>query len=148
AASRLGVSPEVIDNTLYDAFGQRQVSTIYKRYNQHHVILEVDPEYLRDPSALDKIHVKSATGQMIPLSAVAHFQNSNAFLSVNHQGQFPAVTLSFNLPPGGSLGDATDLIKEAVADLHVPANVTGSFQGTAQVFQASLATMPILIIAA
>ena len=148
AAARLGVSLGDIDNTLYDAFGQRQVSTLYGRYNQHHVILEVDPRYLGDPSALNQIYVKSNKGQVVPLSSVAHFEKGNSYLSVNHQGQFPAVTISFNLPPGGSLGDATELINKAVADLHMPSSINASFQGTAQMFQASLSTLPVLILAA
>ncbi|MDB6152203.1 MAG: Cobalt-zinc-cadmium resistance protein CzcA [Chthoniobacteraceae bacterium] len=148
AAARFGVTTQTIDSALYDAFGQRQVSTIYKRYNQHYVILEISPEFLRDPSSLDKIYVKSETGRMVPLSSVARFEITNAFLSVNHQSQFPAVTLSFNLPPGGSLGQATELVNKAMAELHVPSTVRGSFQGTAQVFQASLSTVPILVLAA
>ena len=99
AASRLGVSPIAIDNTLYDAFGQRQVSILYRQYNQFHVILEVEPQYLLDPSALNQIYVRSTNGLLVPLAAVAKFKPSNTFLSVNHQGQFPAVTLSFNLAP-------------------------------------------------
>ena len=148
AAARLGVSPELIDNTLYDAFGQRQVSTIYEQYNQHHVILEVSPEYQLDPSSLNKIYVKSNTGQQVPLASVARFTTSNTSLSVNHQGQFPAVTISFNLLPGVSLGEATILIRNAAQELRMPSSVQGSFQGTAQVFQASLATMPLLLVAA
>ena len=148
AAARLGVTPEAIDNTLYDALGQRQVSTIYKRYNQHHVILEVDPQFQRDPSALRRIFVKSTTGAMVPLSSVATFKTSNAFLSVNHQAQFPAVTISFNLAPGVSLGAATELIQNVKRQLRMPGDIIGSFQGTAQVFQASLATMPLLLGAA
>jgi multidrug efflux pump subunit AcrB len=148
AAARLGVSPRDIDNTLYDAFGQRQVSTIYKRYNQHHVILELDPKFLRDPSSLQKIYVKSSTGQQIPLASVAKFKPANANLSVNHQGQFPAVTISFNLAPGVSLGQATEIIQKAAEELKMPARVQGSFQGTAQVFKASLVNLPLLIAAA
>jgi multidrug efflux pump subunit AcrB len=148
AASRLGVSPEAIDNTLYDAFGQRQVSTIYKRYNQHHVVLEVDPQFQREPSSLSRIFVKSTTGSMVPLSSLAHFQASNAYLSVNHQGQFPSVTISFNLASGISLGAATRLIENAKRELHMPGDIIGSFQGTAQVFQASLTSMPLLLGAA
>jgi hydrophobe/amphiphile efflux-1 (HAE1) family protein len=149
AAARLGVSLGDIDNTLYDAFGQRQVSTLYERYNQHHVVLELDPQFLLEPSSLDKIYVKSnKEGQMIPLGSVAHYEKGNAFLSVNHQGQFPSVTISFNLPPGGSLGDATVLINQAVAELHLPSSINASFQGTAQIFQASMSSMPLLIFAA
>ncbi|EEF57515.1 efflux RND transporter permease subunit, partial [Pedosphaera parvula] len=148
AAARLGVSPALIDNTLYDAFGQRQVSTIYQRYNQHHVVMEVNPEFLEDPKALEKIFVKSSTGRQVPLASVARFETGNTSLSVNHQGQFPAITLSFNLAPGVSLGEAKPVIEQAVRDIRMPGTVTGSFQGTAQVFQSSLATLPLLLAAA
>ena len=148
AASRLGVSPIAIDNTLYDAFGQRQVSTLYRQYNQFHVILEVEPQYLLDPSSLNQIYVRSTNGVLVPLAAVAKFKPSNTFLSVNHQGQFPAVTLSFNLAPGVSLGQATEAVEKAVEELRMPSSVLGSFQGTAQVFRASMANMPLLIAAA
>jgi multidrug efflux pump subunit AcrB len=149
AAARLGISPQVIDDTLYDAFGQRQVSTVYKRYNQHHVVLEVEPAYLESPDSLQKIFVKSSsTGRMVPLAALAKIQDINTYLSVNHQGQFPAVTVSFNLDPGTSLGQATDLIRQAARELNLPATVSGSFQGTAQVFQASLSSLPLLLAAA
>jgi hydrophobic/amphiphilic exporter-1 (mainly G- bacteria), HAE1 family len=148
AASRLGVSPIAIDNTLYDAFGQRQVSTMYKQYNQYHVILEVDPDLLQDPASLEKIYVKSTTGQQVPLASVASFKTSNTSLSVNHQGQFPAVTLSFNLAPGVALGQATAIIEKAVEELHMPSSVQGSFQGTAQVFRDSVSNMRLLVAAA
>jgi len=148
AAARLGVSPIAIDNTLYDAFGQRQVSTMYKQYNQFHVILEVEPNYLLDPSALNQIYVRSTNGFQVPLAAVAKFKPSNTFLSVNHQGQFPAVTLSFNLAPGVALGQATEVVERAVEELKMPSSVLGSFQGTAQVFRASMSNMPLLIAAA
>jgi HAE1 family hydrophobic/amphiphilic exporter-1 len=148
AAARLGVSPIAIDNTLYDAFGQRQVSTMYKQYNQFHVILEVEPNYLLDPSALNQIYVRSTNGFQVPLAAVAKFKLSNTFLSVNHQGQFPAVTLSFNLAPGVALGQATEVVERAVEELKMPSSVLGSFQGTAQVFRASMSNMPLLIAAA
>jgi hydrophobe/amphiphile efflux-1 (HAE1) family protein len=148
AAARLGISPIVIDNTLYDAFGQRQVSTMYRQYNQFHVILEVEPQYLLDPSSLNQIYVRSTNGVLVPLAAVAKFKPSNTFLSVNHQGQFPAVTLSFNLAPGVSLGQATEAVDKAVEELRMPPSVLGSFQGTAQVFRASMANTPLLIIAA
>jgi hydrophobe/amphiphile efflux-1 (HAE1) family protein len=147
-AARLGVSPAAIDNTLYDAFGQRQVSTLYKRYNQHHVVMEAEPGFLREPSSLDKIYVKSSTGKQIPLSVLAKFETSNANLEVDHQGQFPAITLSFNVATGTSLGDATRIIEETAQELHMPATVQGGFQGTAQVFQSSLANMPLLLAAA
>ena len=148
AAARLGVSPDLIDNTLYDAFGQRQVATLYEQYNQHHVILEVSPEYQLDPSSLSKIYVKSNSGQQVPLASVAKFTTSNTSLSVNHQSQFPAVTISFNLATGVSLGEAADLIQNAAQELRMPSSVQGSFQGTAQVFQATLTSMPLLILAA
>ena len=148
AAARLGISPAAIDNTLYDAFGQRQVSTLYRRYNQHFVVLEADPAFLADPGSLNKIYVKSGTGQLVPLSAVARFESGNAYLSVNHQGQFPAVTISFNLALGVSLGEATDAVQAIVDELHIPSSVQCSFQGTAQVFKASLASTPILVLAA
>ncbi len=148
AAGRLEVWPRAIDAVLYDSFGQRQVSTIYQRYNQHHVILEVLPELQRDPSALNKIYVPSAAGPPVPLASIAAFQSGNAFLSVNHQGQFPSVTFSFNLPQGVSLGQATDLIEQAKEELRMPASVNGSFQGSAQQFKASLADLPLLFAAA
>jgi hydrophobe/amphiphile efflux-1 (HAE1) family protein len=148
AASRLGVSPAAVDNTLYDAFGQRQVSTLYKRYNQHFVVLEAEPAFLKDPDSLNKIYVKSSTSNLVPLSAIARFQTTNTYLSVNHQGQFPAVTISFNLAPGASLGAATEAVQRVVDELHLPASVQGGFQGTAQVYKASQAGMPILVLAA
>jgi hydrophobe/amphiphile efflux-1 (HAE1) family protein len=147
-ASRLRVSLSAIDNTLYDAFGQRQVSTIYTPYNQHHLVLEADPKLQLDPSSLDKIYVRSANGQQVPLSSVARFKVSNTSLSVNHQGEFPAVTLSFNLAPGVALSQAADIIRQATQELHMPATVQGSFQGTAQQFQSSLQSMPWLVLAA
>jgi multidrug efflux pump subunit AcrB len=148
AASRLGVSPIDVDNTLYDAFGQRQVSTMYEQYNQHHVILEVDPKFQTDPAYLNKIYVKSTSGAMVPLAAVSKFQTTNAYLTVSHQGQFPAATISFNLAPGVSLGQATDIVDQVKRELDMPASINGSFQGTAQVFQQSLSSLPILIFAA
>ena len=148
AASRLGVSPIAIDNTLYDAFGQRQVSTLYQQYNQHHVILEVEPAFLQDPSSLRQIYVRSTNGVQVPLASVAKFKTENTFLSVNHQGQFPAVTISFNLAPNVALGQATEVIEAAVQELQIPSSVQGSFQGTAQMFRASMTNMPLLIAAA
>src|SRR5581483_10452919 len=132
------------DNTLYDAFGQRQVSTIYERYNQHHVILEVEPKFQEDPDSLGRIYVTSTNGAQVPLSAVAKFKDSNAYLSVNHQGQYPAVTISFNLAPGVALGQATETLQQAVDELKMPSTI----QGTAQVFKASLSNMPLLVAAA
>ncbi|MGO9527853.1 MAG: efflux RND transporter permease subunit, partial [Verrucomicrobiia bacterium] len=148
AASQLGVSPQTIDDTLYDAFGQRQVATLYEQYNEHYVVLEVDPKDQLEPSALNKIYVKSNTGKMVPLGSVARFETGNTSLSVNHQGQFPAVTLSFNLAPGVALGQATEIIQNVAREMRMPESVMGSFQGTAQVFQASLATLPLLLVAA
>jgi multidrug efflux pump subunit AcrB len=147
-ASRLGVSPIAIDNTLYDAFGQRQVSTMYRQYNQFHVVLEVEPQYLLDPSSLNQIYVRATNGVLVPLAAFAKFKPSNTFLSVNHQGQFPAATISFNLAPGVSLGQATEAVEKAVEELRMPSSVLGSFQGTAQVFRASMSNTPVLIAAA
>jgi multidrug efflux pump len=147
-ASRLGVTPQAIDETLYDAFGQRQVSTIYTALNQYHVVLEMDPQFLQGPQGLDVLRVRSTDGTLVPLSAFARYAPSTAPLQVNHQGQFPSVTISFNLPPGGSLGDAVDKIDAAESDLGLPASIRGSFQGTAQAFQDSLANQPILILAA
>jgi multidrug efflux pump subunit AcrB len=148
AASRLGISTSLIDETLYDAFGQRQVATIYTSSNQYKVVLEVDPKFQRDPTALSKIYIAGANGAQVPLSAVAHFGSKLEPLSVNHQGQFPAVTLSFNLAPGAALGPAVDKILALKEQLRMPATVVGSFQGTAQAFQASLSSMPLLVAAA
>jgi hydrophobe/amphiphile efflux-1 (HAE1) family protein len=148
AASRLGISPSLIDATLYDAFGQRQVATMYTSTNQYKVILEVDPKFQDDPTALSKIYVAGPNGAQIPLNAFAHFSSKLESLSVNHQGQFPAVTLSFNLAPGASLGPAVDKIQAAAAALRIPATIQGSFQGSAQAFKASLSSMPLLVAAA
>ncbi len=148
AAARLGVQLSAIDSTLYDAFGQRQVSTIYTDLTQHHVILEATPAYLLDPAALSRIYVKSSSATMVPLSSLAKVERSNFALSVNHQGQFPSVTISFNLEPGYSLGEATNDIDREMAALHLPAGIRGSFQGTARIFQESLAAEPLLILAA
>jgi multidrug efflux pump subunit AcrB len=148
AAARLGIQPQVVDNTLYSAFGQRQVSIIYTQQNQYHVILEVDPQFYLDPSSLDKIYVKSNSGNQVPLSTIAHFELVNTPLSINHQGQFPCVNISFDVAPGVSLGEATQLIERAKSELHMPSNIRGSFAGTAQVFKASMATMPWLFLAA
>ncbi len=147
-AARLEVSPAAIDQTLYDAFGERQVSVIYQKYDQFHVILQAQPQFLKNPDALQKIYVKSTTGQQVPLASVARFIMGNTYLSVNHQGQFPAATISFNLAPGVALGTATELIEKAKEELRMPTSVQGSFQGTAQVFQSSLANLPLLFGAA
>jgi hydrophobe/amphiphile efflux-1 (HAE1) family protein len=148
AASRLGVTLAQIDNTLYDAFGQRQVGIIYESLSQHHIVLEAVPQYQLDPSSLAKIFVQSRSGKMVPIGAVAKVERVNATLSVNHQGQFPAVTISFNLDEGYSLSDATAAIAEAANEMHMPGSIHGSFQGTAQVFEDSLASEPILILSA
>ena len=194
-ASRLGISPQLVDETLYDAFGQRQVSTLYTQLNQYHVVLETMPEFQNDPAKLNDIYVRSGAvaapstttnpnpnalvtvnssagappngpsagttngsanpapvavpnGAAVPLSTIAHFQPETSTLSVNHQGQFPVVTISFNLAPGASLGDATSAVEKAQHDLNMPASIQAAFQGTAASFQASLANEPILILAA
>ena len=147
-ASRLGVSFEAIDATLGDAFGQRQVSNIYMGLNQYHVVLEVLPEYQQSPDGLKSIYVASNTGKLVPLSAFAHFAPSNTALAVNHQGQFPSITISFNLAPGASLSDAVRDIQAAQREIGLPANVHANFQGTAQAYQASLASQPVLILTA
>ena len=148
SASRLGILPAQIDATLYDAFGQRQVSTMYTQLNQYHVVLEVDPQFQQDPSSLNNLYVKSSTGTQVPLSAFSHLERSNATLAINHQGQFPVVTLSFNLAPGASLGEATKQIDAAEAAIHMPASIHTSFQGTAAAFRNSLSSEPLLILAA
>jgi hydrophobe/amphiphile efflux-1 (HAE1) family protein len=148
AAARLGIQPQAVDSTLYSAFGQRQVSIIYTQQNQYHVVLEVDPKFQLDPTSLDKIYVRSPSGNQVPLSTVAHFQLDNTPLSVNHQGQFPCVTISFNTAPGVSLGEATQIIQRAAKELGMPSTIRGNFAGTAQVFRSSLATEPLLILTA
>jgi hydrophobe/amphiphile efflux-1 (HAE1) family protein len=147
-ASRLGISPLTIDATLSDAFGQKQVSTTYRPLNQYHVVMEVAPEYQMDPDALRNIYVKSTTGMMVPLSAVTHFEQQRIPLAVNHQSQLPAATLSFNLTLGASLSDATVEIEQARIDIGMPSTVHGGFQGSAQAFQASLSSEPVLILLA
>ena len=147
-AARLGILPAAIDNTLYDAFGQRQVSTIFTQLNQYHVVLEVDPRFQQNPDALKSIYVKSSNGTQVPLSAFTHLEQTTTALAVNHQGQFPVVTLSFNLAPNVSLGNAVDAIHRAEQQINMPLSVHASFQGTAQAFQASLANEPLLILAA
>ncbi|HJT22280.1 MAG TPA: multidrug efflux RND transporter permease subunit [Nitrospira sp.] len=147
-ASRLGLSPQLIDDTLYDAFGQRQVSILYTPLNQYHVVMEVAPRYWQDPATLHEIYVRSAQGAQVPLSAVARYEPTNTLLLVNHQGQFPGVTLSFNMPPGVSLGEAVEAIEKAMREIGLPAGVRGSFQGTAKAFQASVENQPVLILAA
>ncbi len=147
-ASRLGLSPQLIDDTLYDAFGQRQVSIMYTPLNQYHVVMGVAPQYWQNPSALHDIYVRSPTGSQVPLSVVTRYEPANTILSVNHQGQFPAVTLSFNMAPGASLGEAVAAVDQAMHDIGLPANVRGTFQGTAKAFQSSVENQPWLILAA
>ncbi len=147
-ASRLGLTPEIIDNALYDAFGQRQVSTMYEGLNQYHVVMEVAQKFQQSPDALQYIYVHSTTGQEIPLSAFTHYEASKTSLSVAHQGQFPAVTFSFNLAPNVTLGQGVQAVQKMEHTLVTPSTVHPSFQGTAQAFQDSLATQPYLILAA
>jgi len=147
-AARLGILPAAIDNTLYDAFGQRQVSTIFTQLNQYHVVLEVGSQFQQNPDALKDIYVKSSNGTQVPLSAFTHFEQRRTALAVNHQGQFPVVTLSFNLAPNASLGAAVDAIHQVEREINLPMSVHPSFQGTAQAFQASLVNEPLLVLAA
>jgi multidrug efflux pump len=148
SAARLGVSVQDIDNTLNDAFGQRQVSTIYKGLNQYHVVLEVMPSAQQNPDALNGIYAPSSSGGLVPLSAFSHYEPSNTALTVNHQGVFPAITLSFNLAPGASLGPAVQHIEAAKTALGVPATVHASFQGTAQAYQDARANQLTLVLTA
>jgi len=147
-ASRLGVTPAQIDSTLYDAFGQRQVSVMYSGINQYHVVMEVDPKFSRGPEALKIIYVHSRNGTEVPLSTFAHFQPTETAIAVAHQGQFPAVTISFNLAPNVSLDKAEAAVEDAVRTMGMASTIHGGFQGTAQAFQASLASEPILILTA
>jgi multidrug efflux pump subunit AcrB len=149
AAARFGIQPQVIDDTLYDAFGQRQVTQYFSQVNSYHLILEVPPDIAGDPATLDKLYVKSPTGQAVPISSFVHWSTMPVRpLSISHQSQFPAVTISFNLAPGASLGQAVDSVTAAMRQMGVPITVAGSFQGTAQAFQSSLASQPYLIAAA
>ena len=147
-ASRLGIAPQDIDNVLYDAFGQRFVSTIYQAINQYHVVMEVAPQFQQSPDTLKNVFVRSSTGAMVPLSAFTHFGPSNTSLAVAHQGVWPSVTLSFNLAPNISLGQATQVIENAEQSIGFPATIHASFQGTAAAFEESLANEPILILTA
>ena len=146
-ASRLGVTPQLIDNTLYDAFGQRQVSIMFTQLNQYRVVLEVDPRFRKSPRDLHDIYIQTAGGHS-PLSAFTQTHESSVPITINHQGQFPVVTVSFNLAPGASLGDAVQAIATVKNELHMPASIQGDFQGTAAAFLASLANEPLLILAA
>src|SRR5262245_46090445 len=147
-ASRLGISAKLLDDTLYDAFGQRQVAITYTPLNQYHVVMEVAPQYWQSPETLRDLYIRSGDGTQVPLSAFTHFEPRPTNLTVNHQGQFPAVTISFNLAPGVALSEAVSAIDAAMHELGLPESVHGSFQGAAQAFQASLTSEPVLILAA
>ncbi|HEY6371607.1 MAG TPA: multidrug efflux RND transporter permease subunit [Candidatus Sulfotelmatobacter sp.] len=147
-ASRLGITPQTLDNALYDAFGQRQVSTMYRPLNQYHVVMEVAPQFQQTPEALQNIYLRSTAGTPVPLAAFTHYEPSNTPLAVNHQGQVPSVTISFNLAPGVSLGQATQAIENAERTIGFPPTIEASFQGTAAAFQDSLSSEPILILTA
>jgi multidrug efflux pump len=147
-ASRLGITPQTIDDTLYDAFGQRQVSIIFTQSNQYHVVVEVSPGFRQDPQDLNRIYIRTPSGGQAPLSAFTRVEQSSAPLAINHQGQFQAVTVSFNLAPGVSLGEAVRAIDAARKKLGLPASIQTGFQGTAQAFEASLGNEWVLILAA
>jgi len=147
-ASRLGITPQTIDNVLYDAFGQRQVSTIFTQLNQYHVVLEAQPEWQQNVDALRGIYVPTSTGSQAPLNALVRAQTISTPLSINHQGQFPSVTLSFNLAPHASLGHAVSSIREATKELQMPASIQADFEGTAQAFESSLSNELPLVLAA
>jgi multidrug efflux pump len=147
-ASRLGITPQMIDDTLYDAYGQRLISTMFTQLNQYRVILETKPEFKDHPEDLGSLYVRSSAGGQVPLGAISRVQETKGPLVISHQGQFPAATISFNLAPDASLGDAVKAIDSAMRELGMPASIRGSFQGTAQAFQSSLANEPLLILAA
>jgi multidrug efflux pump len=147
-ASRLGISTQDVDQVLYDAFGQREVSTMYTTLNQYYVVMEVDPAFQRSPDSLNGIFVKSSTGAMVPLSTIAHFDNQRTSLQVNHQGQYPAVTLTFNLAPNVALGDAVTALENTQRQLGMPSSIHATFQGTAQAYQESLRNEKWLILSA
>jgi multidrug efflux pump len=147
-ASRLGITPKQIDTTLYEAFGQAQVSTMYTSLNQYHVVMEVAPQFWQSPEALKDVYVEASQGKEVPINAVAHAETKTAALAVNHQGQFPSVTVSFNLAPGVSLSDAAKAITDMEQKIGMPSTIHGMFSGTLQAFQASLSTEPLLVITA
>jgi multidrug efflux pump len=147
-AARMGVLPQAVDDALYDAFGQRQVSTIFTQLNQYRVILELKPEYQQDPGTLDKLYVRTLSGDQVPLSSIATARIESTSLAVNHQGQFPAVTLSFDTAPGAALGEAVDAIRRAEGEIGLPPSVRPAFAGSAQAFGESLQSEPVLIVAA
>ena len=148
AAARLGISVQTLDDTLYDAFGQRQVSTIFTQLNQYRVVLEVAPDFHKNPQDLNNLFVQSSSGGSVPLSAFTRLERANVPLTVNHQGQFPVVNVSFNLAPGAALGEAVQAVEKAKQDLGMPASIQAGFQGTAQAFRVSLVNEPFLILAA
>jgi multidrug efflux pump len=148
SAARLGITPQTLDNVLYDAFGEREIATTYTQLNQYYVVMVVDPSFWQDPGALDNVYVSSSSGGMVPLSAFTHYESGTAPLAVNHSSVFPSVTYSFNLAPGVALGTAVNLIDAAERAAGMPTTITGSFSGTAQAFSASLSSEPILIAAA
>jgi multidrug efflux pump len=147
-AARLGIAMSDIDNTLYDAFGQRQVSTIFTQLNQYHVVMEVGPNFQTDPSTLSNLYVKSANGTQVPLSTIAHWEQTRAQLAIGHQGQFPSTIISFNLAPDKSLGDAVKAVNQVEQRIGLPNSINASFQGTAAAFENSLVNEPLLILAA
>ncbi len=147
-ASRLGITPQMIDASLYEAFGQAQVSTMYTGINQYHVVMEVEPKFWQSPVSLNDVYIRAAQGRVVPLSAIAHYEPATAPLSVNHQGQYPSVTISFNLAPGVALSQAASAIVAMEQKIGIPNTITGMFSGTLQAFQSSLATQPFLIITA
>ncbi len=147
-AARLGILPQTIDSALYNAFGQRPAAKVFTALNQYFVIVEVDPAFRKGPAALDGIYLQSATGASVPLNQIAHVSMTTAPLVINHQGQFPSVTISFNLAPGVSIGTAVGEVQQAQRALHMPASVQGGFQGTAHAFEAALAGQAVLIAAA
>ena len=147
-AARLGIAMADVDNTLYDAFGQRQVSTIFTQLNQYHVVMEVGQSFQTDPATLNNLYVKSGNGTQVPLSMLAHWEQSSAQLSIGHQGQFPSTVISFNLAPGKALGDAVNAVNRIEQRIQMPSAINASFQGTAAAFQTSLSNEPLLILAA
>ena len=147
-AARLGITTQLMDTTLYSAFGQSQVSTMYTPLNQYHVVMEVAPQFWQDPQALNYVYIHSNTGGIVPVSAVAHFEKRIAPLAVNHDGQFPSVTISFNLAPGVALSDAVQAIGQAEQKIGMPASIRSMFSGSMRAFQDSLSTEPFLIVTA
>ncbi|MGB7546758.1 MAG: multidrug efflux RND transporter permease subunit [Terracidiphilus sp.] len=147
-AARLGIAMADVDTTLYDAFGQRQVSTIFTQLNQYHVVMEVKPNFQTDPATLNNLYVKSANGTQVPLGELAHWQQTHAQLAIGHEGQFPSTVVSFNLAPGKSLGDAVKAVNRVEQRIQMPASINASFQGTAAAFETSLTNEPLLILAA